>query len=495
MRALIRHVLETLAIAGTAGFAACASDSIVAPDRPAAPHSASHAASASAGGARYLVTFSNDIPSDFTDRLTALGGSVKYAHADAGVAVVQGLSDAAATTLAATSGVASVEADASVSIHDGTQSRTVAAPDALRIPAALTSPANPATAFFFGLGWQWNMLAIHADQAWVAGDLGSPSVTVSIIDTGIDYNSPDLAGLVDLSRSVSFVPSDDALTATLFPGVNPATDLNGHGTSVASVVASNALAFAGVTSRTRLMAVKTIGVDGLGFLGDIAAGILYSADHGADVANLSNRGIIPKAGAKGVPGRFLNRVGEYAFQRGMLLVAGAGNDQLDLDHDGDVEIAWCDLPHVICASATGPLTPTGSPDLFASSYSNFGTSAITVAAPGGNLFGPVANWPWGPGQVSFIWSLCSRTTVELDANGTPVDEPFKSGLFLCGAVGTSLATPHVTGLAALLAGVHGRIGPVELTNLITTSALDLGKPGRDPLFGWGRIDVARALAK
>src|SRR5262249_37237448 len=159
-----------------------------------------------------------------------------------------------------------------LSANEGTQSRTLAAPDALarRAPATLESPNNPASAFFFGLGWQWNLKAIHADQAWAAGDLGSSAVTVSIIDSGIDYNSFDLTGLVDLSRSVSFVPTDDALAATLFPGVNPITDLNGHGTGVAAVVVSNALAFAGVTSRTRLIAVKTHDVTGSAFLGTVA---------------------------------------------------------------------------------------------------------------------------------------------------------------------------------------------------------------------------------
>lgn len=497
MRTMTRQFVGVLLVAATTGVAACAPEPLAPSVRHRSTQSASHAATGSLAAGRYLVTFSGSIPGDFTSQVTALGAKMTFAHAGAGVAMVERLSDAAADMLAGSAGVESVEADASFSINDGMQARTIAAADALarRVPAVPASATNPATALFYQLGWQWNMQAIHASQAWAAGKLGSSDVTAAIIDTGIDYRSPDLAGLVDLSRSVSLVPSDDSLAATLFPGVNPVTDLHGHGTGVASVVATNGIVFAGVTSRTRLIAVKAIGASGIGSLGTIGLGILYAADHGADVANLSNRGVLPKSAFHGVPGLFLNRIAEYAFKRGMLLVAGAGNDQADLDHDGNVTIAWCELPHAICVSAAGPLTPTGSPYVFASSYSNFGTSAITVAAPGGNFFGPMSNWPWGTGDVSFIWALCSRTTVILDAGGNPIATPFTSGTFICGAVGTSLSTPHVTGLAALLLAADGKIGPVGLSNLITTSARDLGKPGRDPLYGWGHIDVPAALAR
>ena len=497
MRVMNWRFVGTLIIGATIELAACAPEPLAPPVRHGSTHSASHTASRSLAAGRYLVTFSGSIPSDFTSQVTVLGGNVTFAHAGAGVAVVAGLSGATADRLAGSAGVESVEADASFSINDGMQTRTIAAPDALagRVPAVPASPTNPATAFFYQLGWQWNMQAIHADQAWAAGKLGSSDVTAAIIDTGIDYRSPDLTGLVDLSRSVSLVPSDDALAATLFPGVNPVTDLHGHGTGVASVVASNGIAFGAVTSRTRLMAIKAIGASGIGSLGTVGVGILYAADHGADVANLSNRAVLPKSAVRGVPGQFLNRIAEYASQRGMLLVAAAGNDKADLDHDGSVTIAWCELPHAICVSAAGPLAPTGSPYVFASSYSNFGTSAITVAAPGGNFFGPVSNWPWGTGNVSFIWSMCSRTTVILDAGGNPIATPFTSGTFVCGAVGTSLSAPHVTGLAALLLAEDGKIGQMRLSNLITTRAVDLGKPGRDPLYGWGHIDVPVALAR
>jgi subtilisin family serine protease len=147
---------------------------------------------------------------------------------------------------------------------------------------------------------------------------------------------------------------------------------------------------------------------------------------------------------------------------------------------------------VVCVSATGPLTPNGWP-YEPAIYTNYGRSIITVAAPGGNYGGPVSIWPWGPFPASLVWAMCSRTKVVLDANGIPVATPCVSGLVANGNVGTSLATPHVTGLAALLLAEYGKIGPTRLRTLLTARAVDLGQPGRDPYYGAGHIDVARAL--
>src|SRR6185312_3035407 len=119
--------------------------------------------------------------------------------------------------------------------------------------AGTFSPAN-ATYYFV----QWNMRAIHADRAWAAGKIGDAGVTVAIIDSGIDYDANDLNGLVDLSRSRSFVTSDNELRAQYFAGRNDISDFNGHGTNVATQVSSNAVDFAGVTARTTLIGVKVL---------------------------------------------------------------------------------------------------------------------------------------------------------------------------------------------------------------------------------------------
>ena len=264
---------------------------------------------------------------------------------------------------------------------------------ALSSEVSATSTLNPAAALLFAL--QWNMVAINAPAAWAAGNLGSANVTAAILDSGIDYDNFDMNGLVDLSRSTSFVPSDDAIIAANFPTRNTVDDLGSHGTIVATQVSSNAFAFAGVSSRTRLMGVKVVGFNGSGTFGAILAGLMWAADHGADVANMSlglSNGF-DKAGSKGFVG-LLNRTFNYANRAGMVVVVAAGNDARNLDGDGRNFAPFCESPHVICVSATGPTsgTPLAGPwsnvDAFAP-YSDFG-KAITVSAPGGTTFGVVS---------------------------------------------------------------------------------------------------------
>jgi subtilisin family serine protease len=310
---------------------------------------------------------------------------------------------------------------------------------------------------------------------------------------------------VDLARSASFVPSDDSITAAYFPGRHPISDYNGHGTNVAQQVSSKAFAFAGVSSRTTLIGVKVLGADGSGSIGGILFGMLWAADNDADVINLSLGGAYLKAGGGGQLLGIVNSVLSYVSQSGALLVAAAGNDAIDLDRGlipdtetGEIVRApslqydYCTSPHVICVSSFGPTLadgPVGVPSVF----TNYGRSAVDVAGPGGNIGTTVSIWPWGPDQLSWVWSLCSKTLLVFDDDGNIVGLPCASGGFIYAAVGTSQATPHVSGLAALLIAEHGKGKPTQIKAAIKSSAVDLGQPGNDPFFGQGRIDVARAL--
>jgi subtilisin family serine protease len=142
------------------------------------------------------------------------------------------LSDAAADALAMSADVSAVFVDRKLQLDDSVTTAQGAS-------VSMASASDPTAAAFYPL--QWNMRAIGADSAWAGGALGAPEVTIAIIDSGIDYTYPDLAGRVDLARSASFVAADDALVASLFPGRHPITDLNGHGTAVAAVASSNGL--------------------------------------------------------------------------------------------------------------------------------------------------------------------------------------------------------------------------------------------------------------
>ena len=480
-------------LAGALALAACSADrpELVAPTSP--PR-----VSANIGGTvngRFLVLAgTGGFTSDFASRVAALGGSVENQHAASGLAVVSGLGADAAQQLVGTGGVSSVGADIDVALDSPLAAADADASDVVA-DATIASQGNPAAAVLYAR--QWNMRLIGADRAWAAGKLGDPGVTVAILDTGLDYDIRELNGLVDLSRSTSFVPSDDAIATAYFPSRHKVTDFHGHGTNVAEQVSSNSLIFAGVTSKTTLIGVKVLGRTGGGSLGGILNGILWAADHGADVANLSLGGGFAKADS----GRFvamITRVFNYANAKGVLIVVAAGNDAADLDHNTNYSSNFCDQPHVICVTAVGPTTYAGSWDTPAY-YTNYGRSSSDVAAPGGNANfdangNPVLSaWPWGTDFRSWVWSFCSKTLITtFTSAGAPVT-PCAAGNRITAFIGTSQATPHVAGLAALLVAAQGHGHPSQIKAAIQQSAFDGGQVGDDPYFGKGRIDVAKAL--
>jgi subtilisin family serine protease len=484
----------SIALAGSVILAACA-------DQPTAVQPVVRkAAVANAAAGRYILV-GNAFGAGFADKIAALGGSVETVHQGAGIAVVSGISDAASAQLAGLGGVTSVQPDMIIKLATPVAGSDVNSSYAVA-DATIESQGNPTTASRYA--WQWNMKQIGADKAWAAGKLGSSGVTVAILDTGIDYDAPDLNGLVDLSRSVSFIPGDDKITATYFPSRNKISDYHGHGTNVATQVSSKAVALAGVTSKTTLIGVKVLDGSGSGPFSAILNGVLWAADHGADVANMSLGGGFAKAG-NGIYVAAINKTFNYAKQKGMLVVVSAGNDAADLDHNGNFNSDYCDAPQVVCVAAEGPQKWADAADPVLSSapsdFTNFGRSAITVAAPGGNYeVGTdgkvkVSAWPWGNDVASWVWSYCSKTALVFDEDTGAIlgYAGCQAGNRLRGYVGTSQASPHVTGLAALLVAEQGRGQPSQIKAAIVKSAVDLGQTGTDPYYGRGRISVANAL--
>lgn len=478
---------------GALALAGCSADR----PEPLAPLATPGTSSRSVGetSGRYILASNGGFPADLAARVAALGGTLESVHAAGGIAVVSGISDAAAAQLTGIRGVNEAQPDIEITV--GTPLTSVEADASSVEDPAITSQANPTTASRYS--WQWNMRDISANVAWAAGKLGSADVKVAILDTGIDYDAPDLNGLVDLTNSASFVSSDNALTATYFPSRSVISDYNGHGTNVASQVSSKAVALAGVSSRTTLLGVKVLGRTGSGSLSGVLNGILWAADHGADVANMSLgvAGGVPKTGF-GAYVSLVNRTFNYAKSKGMLMVVSAGNDAADLDHNGNIFAAYCDAPHVVCVSAVGPATATSTNIDEPAYFTNIGRSAISVAAPGGNADAAhnfaVSPWPWGNDIASWVWSFCSKTRIAgLNASGVPVLTACAAGNRISGFIGTSQASPHVAGLAALLVAEMGHNHPSAIKAAIQNSADDLGQPGTDPFYGRGRINVAKAL--
>lgn len=267
------------------------------------------------------------------------------------------------------------------------------------LACALVSPAYAATDP--GRSQQWGLSKIHADQAWTKTK--GAGITIAIIDTGIDLGHPDLKAHI--------ASHYDCTSGSCLGGASAGNDDSGHGSHVAGIAAavtSNGVGVAGVAPSAKLMAVKVLDSQGNGRCGDIVIGIRFASDHGARVINLS---LGPQTQLLDLIFgntclRDLQSAADYAYGRGDVVVIAAGNDS--------IKSAYND-PSLEVVGATGPNDEVAA-------YSNTGAD---VYAPGGDQQGQCQNA-----------STCILSTWM--NNGYAVDQ------------GTSMAAPHVSGLAALL---------------------------------------------
>ena len=468
-------------IVGAAFMAGCTDPG----SAPLSPEAAAPALSEAADETpRHVVVFaSRAVPQDFASRVAALGGAVETAYGPIGVAVVTGLADEGAASLRASSDVGVVERDHQLQILDPTETTEA---EAVEGEVVADGHQSPARASFYAR--QWNMRAIGADRAWAAGHRGSSRVTVAILDTGIDHTYPDLQGRVDLSRSRSFVTwaGEEQLRRHFFPTLPATVDLRGHGTHVASTVSSNGHVTAGVTQSVTLIAVKVLSAQGTGSTSGVLAGIMYAADAGADVINMSLGGTFDKREYPGFH-ETINRAVTYANDRKVTVVVSAGNDNHDLDRLGSLYKTYCSSPTVVCVSATGPTSSSSASGPWTevdakATYSNYGREFVSVAAPGGNTGGSV-------------WAACSKQRLAQSASGTWSRHTCATNThlnYVTGMSGTSMAAPHTAGLAALLVQKHGK-NSSAIREALQKFSDDLGEPGNDPVYGKGRINVVRAL--
>jgi subtilisin family serine protease len=468
--------LKALPIIGVLALAACADT----PVQPLAPVDVVRAAPLMAaradGAGTYLIQFKGDrIPADFDGAVANIGGTVLFAHEATGLAVVSAGDAATAAKLGTLPSVDAVEADG----------YTLLAEPKGSAPKVMSADNPAGAAAFFG---QWNLPAVNAPAAWAQGNLGSPTVRVGILDTGIDYLHPEFFGILDRGLSRSFV--DEAVPT----GADMIADLSGHGTLVASLAASNAELTAGIGSKVTLVSLKVCNkFDECGISATLR-GVVYAAEQGLEVINLSVGGPQRRKGLKNYQEtgvnmiRAINKAFAYAHRRGVTIVVSAGNDATNMDRDKGMYQLYCDAPHVICVSATGPTFANFADDGSFTDienidapavYSNFGRN-VTVAAPGGNLF-------VGGSEFVDIIGACSGFVEGCLWDG-------ERGIVVNFGIGTSMAAPHVAGLAALLASEPGFSGrPSKIASRIKRTADDLGSRGRDPHYGYGRINVGRAL--
>ncbi len=275
-----------------------------------------------------------------------------------------------------------------------------------------------------GWGNQYGLLAIQAPQGW-ALSTGSPSVIIAFVDTGIDIHHEDLGEKI--------VPGYDFVNDD-----NDPQDDNGHGTHVAGIAAAlsnNHIGIAGVSWGARIMPVKALDAYGNGSFADVAAGIAWAADNGAQVINLSLGGTSPSS--------VLEDAVNYAYGKGVILVAASGN------MGSNAVLYPAAYPHVIAVAATDGSNKKAY-------FSNFGPE-IDVAAPGVSIYSTVIGNAFG----------------------------YMSG--------TSMSTAYVSGLAAILRGIPNNSNPDKIAQEIETTSLDLGAVGWDEQYGYGLIQLNAAI--
>ncbi len=277
---------------------------------------------------------------------------------------------------------------------------------------------------------QWNMRSINIEQAWE--DSKGEDVTVAVIDTGV-AKVPDL-------KETKFVEGYDFVNDKV-----DATDDNGHGTHVAGTVAqstNNNYGFAGIAYQAKIMPLKVLSAGGGGTISDIAESIRFAADNGADVINMSLGG--------GGESQLMKEAIQYAYDKGVVIVAAAGNSN---QNSSSYPARYPNVISVSAIDAGGIKAP----------YSNYG-AGVDISAPGGS-------------EAAKVW----QETIN----------PQTKGNTFAGFQGTSMASPHVAGVAALVKAV-GISEPEDVWNIIKTS---VRKVEKDPLnhFGAGQLDAGAAV--
>ena len=331
----------------------------------------------------------------------------------------------------------------------------------------------------------WGMDAINAPEAWNAGFAGK-GTSVFVLDSGIDAEHPDLRGNLNAELSKSFVPGEDW-------NIQPGFYFN-HGTHVSgTIAATNDLRLIGVAPHAELVTVKVLSeVSGSGAFSSINAGIVYAGEQGADVINMSlgatfnKNGVLTDADGNQfkIPAKYIQeiilaqqRAVDYAFKKGSTIIASAGNDPVNYDGNKSETKLPGSLNNVITVSATAPEGYLAFQNVdydVPASYTTYGRSLIDLAAPGGDFdmrYSDGTTYPY-----DLVWSAIS--------NGWGY------------SAGTSMAAPHVAGVAALIIAKNGgTMAPHEVEKQLIKSADEVGGNGQTLYFGKGRINAYRAVTE
>ncbi|MFJ9550297.1 S8 family peptidase [Streptomyces erythrochromogenes] len=455
------------ALAGTAPVSPSGSAASAPAAAPKAAAPSSQSATWVAGTRAYLVITAPGDTTAVRNAVTANGGTVFQYYDAIGVITAHSASASFAATMRGVSGVQQVGA-----------TRTSDVPADAYNPALPANPAQSTTPS--GEPVRVDMTQIKADQAW-AVTTGSASVKVGILDTGVDDQHQDLAP--------NFNAADSASCAYGKPDTRTGAwrDVGTHGTHVAGTVAAakNGKGVIGVAPGVKISSVRIAEPNSsLFFAENTVCGFMWAGDHGFKVTNNSYytdpwQFNCPDNADQAAIIEGVKRAQEYAEGKGSLQVAAAGNSNLDLaNKTTDTESpndstpvtrtitnACLDipteLPGVVTVSAMGTTAKA--------SYSNYGLNVVDVTAPGGDATGIYSTLPGGKyGSMS----------------------------------GTSMASPHVAGVAALLVSTNPGITPAQLRDKLATQANDVACPSdsrckgttaKNGFFGEGQVDALKAV--
>jgi subtilisin family serine protease len=425
--------------------------------------------------------------------------------------------DAVMAALRADPAVAGVEVDHLVSRGAETRVHLTAALKQQLIREARASSTIGTKSFrFAGAGLSriqyWNYNIIDAPRAWALPDTGSAAVTVAVIDDGINMH-PDISPNLDLAGGYDFVSDDTpdfgppvpncdggaAFTntdgdATPGPDADPTMPVSvtfdelagcfqvdniaNHGLHVSGTIgATNGSAnlVTGVNWNVRIRMIRALGIDGFGYDFDIAQAVLYAAGlpaagAGGQLVVAPNRAPIINMSLGGESNSVLGAAVAAAINAGSVIIASAGNDA---SSTLNFPASYPDVVSVAALGADGELASYSSSNAF-----------VSLVAPGGDFrFDLPGAFAGGTsGVLSTVWDF--------------VDDPeFNEvrGPDYAFYTGTSMAAPHVSGVAALVLAANPGLTGQQLRDRLVSTAVDMGPPGPDARYGFGRVDAYNAI--
>ena len=349
---------------------------------------------------------------------------------------------------------------------------------------------------------QWNLPLIDLERAWDIQPAAGSNIIVAVLDTGVAYTNTTVQFRANAFRDENgtLYPALGALTLNFVaaPELAPAgrfvtphdfiwndnvpLDLDGHGTHVSGTIGqltNNSQGVAGVAFNVKIMPVKVIdsvwddifGAPNFGTDDTVARGIRFAADNGAKIINMS-------IGRDGAPAPVVEDALKYAVSKGAFIAIAAGNSF----EDGNPKEIFADIASrvqgVVSVAAVGP-------DKTHAHYSSTG-SYIELSAPGGTDRG------FGRGGYVFQQTYDFRVVETYLLQPSLFAAPRFDVLTYVGSVGTSMAAPHVSGLAAMLMQ-QGITDPAAVEAALEKFATDLGDAGRDNTFGFGLIEARTTL--